>query len=119
MDNASSLSMFADVLTPFALCKHTIPGILTKPKKGRLGQAVPQEYKAVLCNLCAYFSGNENRAYASMFQIHLSLAISCGRCFNYMTFLHSEMRTHLRQWKGWVEAEKPVENEYKFDIGLS
>ena len=56
-----------------------------------MGQDEPREYKAVLCNFCAYFSGNEDGAYAHVCHLHLCMMLSCGHSYDYVTFSQLEL----------------------------
>ena len=49
--------LFAGVLTPHTVKKHTIPGVMAKTQGDR---ARPKEYKVVLCNFCPFFCHNED-----------------------------------------------------------
>ena len=48
----STPQLFAGVLTPHTLKKHTIPGVMAKPRGDK---AKPKEYRAVLCNFLFIF----------------------------------------------------------------
>ena len=50
--NFSVPQLFAGVLTPHTIKKHTIPGVMAKSRGDRTKS---MEYKAVLCNFCSSF----------------------------------------------------------------
>ena len=85
--------LFAGVLTPHTLKKHTIPRVMAKPRGDK---AKPKEYRAVLCNFCPFFSGNEDSAYSHICHLHLCMAVGCGCCFNYVSFPHADLRDHFK-----------------------
>ena len=89
----STPQLFAGVLTPHTLKKHTIPGVMAKPRGYK---AKPKEYRTVLCNFCPFFSSNKDSAYSHVCHLHLCIAIGCGHCFNYVSFSHADLRDHFK-----------------------
>ena len=68
--------LFTGVLTPHTIKKHTIPGVMAKSRGDRTKS---KEYRAVLCNFCPYFCGNEDSTYSHVCHLHLCMALGCGR----------------------------------------
>ena len=69
------------------LKKHTIPGVMAKTRGDR---ARPKEYKAVLCNFCHSFCGNEDSAYNHVCHLHLCMAVGVASA---LTLLVSHVLT--------------------------
>ena len=84
--------LFTGVLTPHTVKKHTIPGVMAKTRGDK---AKPNEYK-MLCNFCPSFCGNEDSAYNHICHLHLCMAVGCGRCFDFVSFSHADLRDHFR-----------------------
>ena len=82
----STPQLFTRVPTPHTVKKHTIPGVMAKSK----------EYKAVLCNFCPSFCGNEDSAYNHVCHLHLCMAVECGQCFEIVSFSLADFRDHFR-----------------------
>ena len=91
--NFSILQLFTGVLTPHTIKKHTIPGVMAKSRGDRTKS---KEYKAVLCNFCPYFCGNEDSAYSHICHLHLCMALGCGRCFDFVSFSWADLREHFK-----------------------
>ena len=89
----STPQLFTGVLTPHTVKKHTIPGVMAKPQGDRVR---PKEYKAVLCNFCLFFNGNEDSACSHICHLHLCMAVGCGCCYDYVNFSHAELRDHFK-----------------------
>ena len=89
----STPQLFTRVLTPHTLKKHVIPSVMAKTRRDK---AKPKEYRAVLCNFCPFFSGNEDSTYSHICHLHLCMAVGCGHCFDYMSFSHADLRDHLK-----------------------
>ena len=85
--------LFAGILTPFTLKKHTIPGAMTKPRKDK---ANPQEYKSVLCNFFPHYSGNKDGSYTHTCHLHLHMAVRCCQCNHYVNFSRAELCNHFK-----------------------
>ena len=91
-------NLFVGVLTAQTVKKHMIPGVMAKPRmekaeKGKLSK--PREYKAVLCNFCTSFGGNEDSAYGHVCHLHLCMAVGCGHCFDFTSFNQSDLWEHF------------------------
>ena len=91
--NFSVLQLFAGVLTPHTIKKHTIPGVMAKSRGDRIKS---KEYKAVLCNFCSSFCGNEDSAYSHVCHLHLCMALGCSRCFDFVSFSWADLREHFK-----------------------
>ena len=101
------------VLTTQTVKKHTIPGVMAKPRmekaeKGKLSK--PREYKAILCNFCTSFGGNDDSAYGHVCHLHLCMAVGCGHCFDFTSFNRSDLWEHFQQcqaegYKGSMAAD--------------
>ena len=91
--NFSVLQLFAGVFTPHTIKKHTIPGVMAKSRGDRTKS---KEYKAVLCNFCSSFCGNEDSAYSHICHLHLCMALGCGRCFDFVSFPWGDLREHFK-----------------------
>ena len=91
--NFSIPQLFAGVLTPHTIKKHTIPGVMAKSRGDRTKS---KEYRAVLCNFCPYFCGNEDSAYSHVCHLHLCMALGCGRCFDFVSFSQADLREHFK-----------------------
>ena len=89
----SILQLFAWVLTPHTIKKHTIPGVMAKSRGDRTKS---KEYKAVLCNFCPSFCGNEDSAYSHVCHLHLCMALGCGRCFDFVSLSQADLREHFK-----------------------
>ena len=91
--NFSIPQLFTGVLTPHTIKKHTIPGVMAKSRGDRTKS---KEYKAVLCNFCPYFCGNEDSTYSHVCHLHLCMALGCGRCFDFVSFSQADLREHFK-----------------------
>ena len=89
----STPQLFAGVLIPHTVMKHTIPGVMAKTREDK---AKSKEYKAVLCNFCPSFCGTEDSAYNHICHLHLCMAVGCGQCFDFVSFLCADLRDHFR-----------------------
>ena len=87
--------LFAGVLTLHTIKKHTIPGVMAKSRGDRTKS---KEYKAVLCNFCPYFCGNEDSAYSHICHLHLCMALGCSRCFDFVSFSWAVLREHFKNY---------------------
>ena len=85
--------LFAGVLTPHTIKKHTIPGVMAKSRGDRTKS---KEYKAVLCNFCPSFCGNKDSTYSHICHLHLCMALGCGRCFDFVSFSQADLREHFK-----------------------
>ena len=65
--------LFARILIPHTVKKHTIPGVMAKTQGDRVR---PKEYKVVLCNFCPSFCSNEDSAYNHV--CHHPFVYGCG-----------------------------------------
>ena len=91
--NFSMPQLFAGVLTPHTVKRHTIPGVMAKTRGDR---ARPKEYKVVLCNFCPFFCSNEDSAYNHVCHLHLCMAVGCSQCFDFVSFSCADFRDHFR-----------------------
>ena len=91
--NFSVPQLFAGVLTPHTIKKHTIPGVMAKSRGDRTKS---KEYKAVLCNFCPSFCGNKDSAYSHVCHLHLCMALGCSRCFDFVSFSQADLREHFK-----------------------
>ena len=91
--NFSVLQLFTGVLTPHTIKKHTIPGVMAKSRGDRTKS---KEYKAVLCNFCPSFCGNEDSAYSHICNLHVYMALGWGRCFDFVSFSWADLREHFK-----------------------
>ena len=91
--NFSVPQLFAGVLTPHTVKKHTIPGVMAKSRGDRTQS---KEYKAVLCNFCSSFCGNEDSTYSHVCHLHLCMALGCCRCFDFVSFSQADLREHFK-----------------------
>ena len=89
----SVLQLFAGVLTPHTVKKHTIPGVMAKSRGDRTKS---KEYKTVLCNFCSSCCGNEDSTYSHICHLHLCMALGCGRCFDFVSFSQADLREHFK-----------------------
>ena len=85
--------LFAGVLTPHTIKKHTIPGVMAKSRGDRTKS---KEYKAVLCNFCPSFCGIEDSTYSHICHLHLCMALECGRWFDFVSFSWADLIEHFK-----------------------
>ena len=91
--NFSVLQLFAGVLTPHTIKKHTICGVMAKSRGDRTKS---KKYKAVLCNFCSSFCCNEDSTYSHICHLYLCMALGCGRCFDFVGFPWADLREHFK-----------------------
>ena len=89
----STPQLFAGVLTPHTVKKHTIPGVMAKTRGDKTKS---KEYKVVLCNFCPSFCGYEDSAYNHVCHLHLCMVVGCGWCFDFISFLCADLRDYFR-----------------------